>query len=159
MTDALISWLRADDARCLALTLHGEARGEPIEGRVAVGCVIRNRARAKYRGTTIADVCLWPSQFSCWGRSGGEDNYAHLTGVAAALMAGTPPPWSEAERLIYLETNWIANGLVSGIIRDRVKSATHYVTRRLYVTDRPVWLKGVEPVCEVGSHCFFAGLK
>ena len=31
------------DTQILLLTLWGEGRGEPIEGRVAIGSVIRNR--------------------------------------------------------------------------------------------------------------------
>ena len=33
-----------DDA-VLGLTLYGEARGEPIEGQIAVACCIKNRVQ------------------------------------------------------------------------------------------------------------------
>ena len=32
----IVQWLLADEVRALALTLYGEARGEPVEGRIAV---------------------------------------------------------------------------------------------------------------------------
>jgi spore germination cell wall hydrolase CwlJ-like protein len=42
MTDAeLVGQLSQLDT--LALTIYGEARGERVEGRVAVACVVRNR--------------------------------------------------------------------------------------------------------------------
>src|SRR5258707_944915 len=47
------------DNEVLSLTLIGEARGEPIEGIIAVGCVIRIRMHhspAKYHN--YSDVCL-----------------------------------------------------------------------------------------------------
>lgn len=157
MTD-LVPWLKSSDARALSLTLWGEARGEPIEGRVAVASVIRNRARARYRGQTIAEVCLWPAQFSCWSPNGGAANYAHLMGVARALADGGVPPWSDVERAIYDETCWIASGIVEGLIRDRVRGATHYLTESLFVSTPPTWAKGVVPVCRVGRHVFLAGV-
>ena len=51
-TSGVASWIAPDlkavldrltDVQILALTLFGEARSEPIEGIVGVGCVIRNR--------------------------------------------------------------------------------------------------------------------
>lgn len=60
------------DVVTLARTLWGEARGEPIEGQVAVAWVIRNRADgARFAGQllgregAVAHVCLTLWQFSC----------------------------------------------------------------------------------------------
>ena len=158
MTPELEAWLRADQPRCLALTLHGEGRSEPIWGRIAIGTSIRNRVKAGYRGGSFAEVCLWPSQYSCWKPAQGPDNYAHVTAVATALMNGVAPPWTEVERLIFVETTWIANGIVSGVIRDYTKGSRHYMTERQFLTD-PKWAEGVEPACRIGSHCFFVNLR
>ena len=49
-----------------ARTLWGEARGEPLIGQTAVAWVLRNRLYSGKWGHTLASVCLWPSQFSCW---------------------------------------------------------------------------------------------
>ena len=65
----------------VGLTLYGEARGEPIEGIVAVGCVIRNRV--KFEGSFYA-VCLKPRQFSCWNQD--DPNYS----VLLNLILGNP---------------------------------------------------------------------
>lgn len=46
------------------MTIHAEARGEPLAGQIAVGEVIRNRA--KRHVASIAAVVLKPNQFSCW---------------------------------------------------------------------------------------------
>jgi len=48
----------------LALTIHGEARGEDMASKLAVGWVIRNRV-GKYAPTYRA-VIRSPKQFSCW---------------------------------------------------------------------------------------------
>src|SRR5258708_4324171 len=46
----------------LGLTIIGEARGELIQGQVAVGSVIRNRVNA--HKTIYQTECLKPKQFS-----------------------------------------------------------------------------------------------
>ena len=66
-TDA---FLRTIDT--LARTIYGEARGEPIRGKEAVAAVVLNRVgRAMERGgwwwgSSVAEVCRRPWQFSCW---------------------------------------------------------------------------------------------
>lgn len=154
----LLTWLASSDRRALTLTLHGEARSEPIEGRIAVGCVIRNRAQRQFRGKSIAEVCLYPAQFSCWTPRGGAENYAHVMAVATALAAHLPPDWSRVEQAIYRETEWIAEGILSGAIRDRTKGALYYVTTELFYRRPPTWLLGSTPVAVVGNHAFFSRL-
>lgn len=52
-------------------TIWGEARGEPQEGRIAVGEVICHRRDRRFfsDGKTVASVVLWPRQFSSWSES------------------------------------------------------------------------------------------
>lgn len=154
----LLTWLAASDRRALTLTLHGEARSEPVEGRISVGCVIRNRAHRRFRGSSIADVCLYPSQFSCWSPRGGVENYTHLMAVATAVAAQISPDWTAVERAIYEETEWIAEGLISGAIRDRVKGALYYMTTDLFYRHPPKWAIGAVPVAVVGNHVFLREL-
>jgi hypothetical protein len=50
-----------------SLTIWMEARGEPLDGQVAVGEIIRRRMQRQYFSNgTIADTVLRPGQFSCW---------------------------------------------------------------------------------------------
>lgn len=46
------------------ITVWAEARGEPFAGKIAVGEVIRNRAK-KY-GKSVAEIVLAPEQFSAF---------------------------------------------------------------------------------------------
>jgi hypothetical protein len=75
MSSGPASWIAPDlkavldrltDVQILALTLFGEARSEPIEGIVGVGCVIRNRVTAglDWWGEGYRGVCLAPYEFS-----------------------------------------------------------------------------------------------
>ena len=56
------AWSREVAAR----TLWQEARGEPREGQEAVAHVLWNRVRDGRWGKTLAEVCLYPLQFSGW---------------------------------------------------------------------------------------------
>lgn len=51
------------DLYLLARLIHGEARGEPYEGKVAVGAVVLNRTRDSRFPDTIAGVIYQPGAF------------------------------------------------------------------------------------------------
>ena len=67
-----------NDTEAAILTIYGEARGEPFEGKQAVGVVIENRA-VKHNQTVKA-VCYAPSQFSCYLSA--DPNYPKLLSIA-----------------------------------------------------------------------------
>lgn len=52
------------EEQLLARAIHGEARGEPYEGQVAVGAVIINRTRDSKFPKTIAGVIYQPGAFT-----------------------------------------------------------------------------------------------
>jgi N-acetylmuramoyl-L-alanine amidase len=147
------------DHDVMALTLWAEARGEPIEGRIGIACVIRNRVNADlgsdhkpdWWGEGYTGVCRAPWQFSCWNQ-GDDLNHQRLINVATMIVQGTPPPDP-----ILRECYWIAEGVMSGTICDRVGKSTHY--HATYLNPPPAWTKGATLVCRVGSHLFFSGVK
>ena len=50
---------------CLAIAINNEARGEPLQGKLAVGHVIVNRTKTKFDGAkTICETIYKPHQFS-----------------------------------------------------------------------------------------------
>ncbi len=55
---------KTGDEQLLARAIHGEARGEPYEGQVAVGAVIINRTRDPKFPKTIAGVIYQPGAFT-----------------------------------------------------------------------------------------------
>ena len=165
---ALIEALRAVEfsaVDALAVTLLFEAGGEAIEGRIAVGCAVRNRVLADLHGDGRPDWwgegyqgvvwCKSPrseyGQFSCWWPSGGAMNHQKLSAFALEVAAGRVPPASAAA---WAECQWIAAGIVSGAVRDRVGGCTHYHTRDV----RPAWSRGVPPAVIVGRHLFYKGV-
>ena len=144
------------DVQILLLTLWGEGRGEPIEGRIAIGCVIRNRVRWGKWGESYARVCLAPYQFSCWRSEGGRANHEALLAMAKALADGL-----EITDQILRESGWIAHGIIGAWIRDNVQSATHYYNPDAMVPKGriPAWALNQTPVATVGEHLFFRGVK
>ena len=100
-----------DDLWIFAKTIWAEARGEPLEGQIAVANVILNRARqGGWWGDDVAGVCCKSKQFSCWNE--GDPNRARMDGlelqdrafaravsVAAGAWAGVTWPRHHRGRL------------------------------------------------------------
>ncbi|QXM07440.1 spore cortex-lytic enzyme [Crassaminicella indica] len=55
---------RNDDIHLLAMAIHGESRGEPYVGQVAVGAVILNRVKNPSFPNSIAGVIFQPGAFT-----------------------------------------------------------------------------------------------
>lgn len=71
-----------EDVRLLASIIHGEARGEPYEGQVAVGAVVLNRVASRDFPNTIADVIYQPGAFDAVA-----DKQFYLTPNETAIRA------------------------------------------------------------------------
>jgi hypothetical protein len=142
--------LSLGDTEILALTLIGEARGEPIEGQVAVGCVVRNRLHGnptKYRN--YSDVCLEKEQFSCWNIF--DVNYPFLLDMCNQMIDNRTfdDPYI---RQCFL----VANGVVDGSIRDNTKGAQFYLAGWIINSDKvPAWAKKPKNPIALGSQTFF----
>jgi N-acetylmuramoyl-L-alanine amidase len=140
--------------QALACTMMGEAGGDgrdgsSVEERIAVACVVRNRARERNKyGDSIKGVCLKRWQFSCWNV--GDPVQPKV--MAWALRFATNQPQMSA---LADETLYLADGVVSGVILDRVAGANHYLTEALYRSKPPRWATLTAPVARVGSHVFF----
>jgi spore germination cell wall hydrolase CwlJ-like protein len=135
----------------LALTLHHEAGGEPLEGQAAVGCVVRNRAERGIGGRTVRDVCLARAQFSCWQPTGGEANFARLRAHVRAIRDDRQRP--RGMRRAYE----LAAALLGGTLQDVTNGADHYFApAAMRPPGRvPVWARGLTPTAQIGGHVFF----
>jgi len=58
------SELQDRDLELLAKAIHGEARGEPYEGQVAVGAVVLNRVESREFPNNLRDVIYQENQFT-----------------------------------------------------------------------------------------------
>lgn len=132
-------------AQVVAMTIWAEARAAPVEGEIAVGCVIRNRLlRPKRFSDTWEKVCLAKWQFSCWIPQGGQANYEMLMERCDSAQQSLYWPRQQL---------WIAEGIISGAIEDRVAGADHYFAS--WMKKWPAWAKGLSPVAILGVHRFY----
>lgn len=149
---------RLSDFVALALTIYGEARGEPVEGKIAVGCVVRNRvAHPKRFAFTYRDVCLQRAAFSCWWTFGGRENYALIRRLAETWIAGGTQDLSGPDLATLHECVYIAEGIVGGQLRDRTGGANHYYAPAAMRPKGavPEWARHRDPVARVNGHRFF----
>lgn len=143
------------DPQILTITLYGETRGEPIEGQIAVGCVIRNRVQTGRWGASYSQVCLAPWQFSCWRPEGGQDNYELVLETAQIMATSTQLP----DDALLRQCAWIAQGIIGDWIRDNVHDATHYYSPDAVPKGSvPKWAANKIPVAKKSGHLFFAGI-
>ncbi len=130
-----------DDLDVMARTLWGEARGEPLEGKIAVAWVIRNRAdHPGWWGHGIAGVCRQPWQFSCWNAD--DPNRAKLIGVTARDE-------------MFRECLMAVAAVLSGNVADPTGGANHYYAPGHAKTLSPNWAAGAVPTLRLRNHAFY----
>lgn len=141
-----------DAVRCLpartvmGLTVWGEARGEPLDGQVAVAWVIKNRAAA--RRQTIQKVCLAKWQFSCWWED--SENARLLRERAEHVLTGELLPEPRWLTLLQLCTQ-----VLVGAVPDPTHGSDHYLTSVLYASENaPDWAQAMPVVATIGRHTF-----
>ncbi len=125
----------ADDL-CLAKAIYFEARGESIDGQVAVGKVILNRVTDKRYPSTICGVVFqnerWHNRcqfsFACDGQSD-----------------------KPSERKAWMMARRIANLVKASWVPDTSGAATHY--HATYV--KPSWRNALQQTVQVGQHVFY----
>ena len=81
-----------DSIILLARVIHGEARGESFEGKVAVGAVILNRVDDEQFPSTIREVILQRGQFSSLidGQANLFPDQKSINAARAALVGYDP---------------------------------------------------------------------
>lgn len=127
------------DTEVLALTIWGEARGEPLESKVGVANVIKNRATAK--NATVSSICLAPHQFSCWTEE--KDQMGYAEEAIHGLIVMLPD---------LVECVFLAEGIMTNKLRDNTHGANHYYATSIAA---PRWAIGATPLAHLGHHIFF----
>jgi spore germination cell wall hydrolase CwlJ-like protein len=141
MTDGLTEeWLMAqpkpvgdDQWQCLTEALYFEARGESLEGQIAVAEVILNRADSPLYPRTVCGVVKQ--------RGGGGCQFSYVCNgktkmreKGAANLAGR-----------------IARAMLDGAPRLLTDGATHFHTRGV----KPSWSKRFAKTAAIGAHLFY----
>jgi spore germination cell wall hydrolase CwlJ-like protein len=119
------------DLRCLAQAIYFEARGEPIEGQLAVAEVVINRARSGLYPDNYCDVITQPAQFSFVRR--GQIPDADESSAA----------WQRAEA--------IAEIAEQNLWRSKASGALYF--HATYV--RPSWARQKVELAQIDTHIFY----
>ena len=136
-----------EDMHCLYLNVYHEARGEPIEGQLAVAHVTLNRVKSsrfpdtickvvkqgKYKnGQPVKDKC----QFHWWCDGRGDKVHNQRD-------------WKSVKTNVDTAVKWYKVG------EDFSKAALFYHTKNM--TTR--WSRKFTKVATIGKHAFFDGVK
>jgi len=101
----------APDMKCLAQAVYFEARGEPMEGQLAVAEVVINRAKSDLYPDSYCDVIRQPAQFSFvrHGRipQADESSDAWQRAVAIAEIAQQNLWQSKAADAMYFHATYV----------------------------------------------------
>lgn len=122
--------------RCMADAVYGEARGEPLDGMVAVAWVIRNRVDQGFADTPCAVVHQ--------RRSDGGFQFSFLD-------AGTP---KISEPKIMIAAFFISQRVFQGAIDDPTHGATFFHASGIEV---PSWMHTLSLIKQgkIGNHLFY----
>jgi N-acetylmuramoyl-L-alanine amidase len=115
---------------CIATAIYHEARGEPLEGMIAVANVIVNRMKSQWFPTKACDVVYQRKQFS-W-----------------TLFPSKLEPVEDFRNTDILK---IAELALLGKLIDYTNGATHYHAN--YV--RPYWKHTKTYTVTIGNHIFY----
>lgn len=123
--------------RCLATAIYFEARGEPVQGQIAVAQVVMNRVRSSLYPDTICGV-VYQGQHR---RTGCQFSFT---------CDGKPDVAKDKER--WRQANKIAYEFTQGeTFLGDIGHATHYHAN--YVNPR--WRWGLNRIKKVGQHIFY----
>ena len=119
---------------CIIEAVWHEARGEPLNGRIAVINVISNRVYSRFYSSSYCDVIGEHKQFS----------YKHQ-------IKNKKPLVNEANRLLYLEIETLSEKALEGSI---LKVVPDNVLWYHHTRVSPNWSKRMKTHTVIGSHKF-----
>lgn len=122
--------------RCLAQAIYFEARGEPIEGQIAVAQVVLNRLADPHYPHTICHVVY---QHELW---------RHRCQFSFACDGKSDKP---RKGIAWMRARYIADLAVNGMLENVVGDSTHYHADYSH----PEWANDLSPTVVVGRHMFY----
>ena len=119
----------ANDLDCLTANIYHEARGEPLDGQVAVGVVTLNRVASSRYPDTVCEVVMQKYQFS-W-----------TNGTSKVSK------WGE-----YNKIKDLAHLLLTSEVHSEVGSSMYYHNH----TVNPYWNKNMVVKAVINNHIFYS---
>lgn len=137
----------ADQVKCLATMVYGEARGESFTGKVAVAYTALNRATTK----TLCQVVLAPKQYSIF-------NNNPALKIAATSLHIEPKQKNNIDEDSWEESKRVAHLVAKRLIKDPTQGATHYFAPKLMAIKKykyPKWISQYTLVAVIDQHRFY----
>ena len=125
-----------DDIELLTALILGESEAEPLLGKIAVACVVRNRVNDPRWPSAWRDVMLQNKQFSCF--------LPECFRPSIIKQNRRDPVWREA--------NFAAHGVYNKYVRSEANGANHYHADYI---ETPYWVKNKDVVLSIGKHLFY----
>ncbi|MDP9413500.1 MAG: cell wall hydrolase [Pseudomonadota bacterium] len=120
------------EQECLAKAVYFEARGETLEGRLAVAEVVLNRAASGLYPPTICGVVTQPAQFS------------FIRGGKFPPVDRTSQAWREAVAVAEIARKQLADAIAPNVLWYHAS----------YVA--PSWGRRLTRVARIGTHIFYS---
>ena len=150
---------KLNELELLTLVIFGEARGLDHCGRLAVGCVVRNRVMKNKTNYKIE--ILKPYQFSCFNP--GDPNRELLERIAKKIECLKEEQNILTEEIFNrLDKTLLGEGALYDCYtcalavmkgcQDITTGATHYIATYWAM---PEWIKGMRMTKIIGQHVFF----
>lgn len=145
LPDVTYSFEEHDDVTLLTMCIWGEARGEDLPVKMAVGCTVRNRAlNPRWWGRSWKEVILKPYQYSAFNH--GDPNRTKMQ----------DPLKKERDGRTWRQCLWVAWGIYYGLVEDITGGATHYHQRDM--RKYPSWSEELTRTTEMGPFLFYTAL-
>lgn len=133
MSHPQVEEISRSELYCLSHAVYHEARGEPVEGQMAVAHSVLNRVEASRWPDTICEVVYQHKQ------------YSHLTASTSV----------ESDRIEWGEVVEVAAHAMVGYTDDPTNGADHfYAHKGDYGIPEPWWAPPMEYAGEFGNHLF-----
>ena len=134
-----------DNFNLLTGLIVGEAASEEFMGKLAVGCVVRNRVHDIRWPDTYQGVILQTKQFSCFNHIARESDIPHEDIIKYFTRYFQVVWWRECRAAAHLVLyDWVD---------DITKGANHYYAYELI--DVPGWAQDRGAVLKTTGHHFF----
>jgi hypothetical protein len=122
-----------EQEQCIAVAIYHEARGEPLDGQLAVAEVIMNRAASGRYPASWCEVVKQPWQFS----------FVHPRSGRIPAVNTSSPAWAYAQALTRIAVNNLADALPGDVLWYHAD----------YVA--PSWGRRLAKVDKIGAHIFY----
>lgn len=119
------------DLQCLAQAVYFEARGEPLDGQLAVAEVVINRTQSRHYPSDYCSVVTQPAQFSF-------------------VRRGTIPQPAHAS-LAWKRAKAVAQIAHRGLWDSQAKDALYFHASSV----RPKWSRGKTALARIDTHIFY----